>query len=345
VNISPEQRVCPDCGQPAGAQPFCAHCGVNLTGRDRLPSRAEFARAQTPEPPGPELVPIAPPAAPRTEAPAPGSAPVVFTPPTSAAPTFAAAHEAEPAWVPWHQRPMASWGYRVGAQVTDIGLVFAAGYASGVIARAAGASQSTAGTVVGVTLLACFLANAVIVAALTDGQTVGKRLAAIRVVRESGKRYGLGCALLRDVILRVLYIIPLLWLIDWLMPLGEQRQSLRDKIVFTRVMREPPYVSRRWPLTAAASLIAVGWIALIASAAGGAGGGTYSDYDRAQFIAGCTDEGQLTESDCGCAFDHISAQLSYDEYRQADRADEQDWSPHVSRVIATAFDACPGVEG
>lgn len=42
---SSEERVCPDCGQPAGAQPFCAACGLNLASLDRLPSRAEWEAA------------------------------------------------------------------------------------------------------------------------------------------------------------------------------------------------------------------------------------------------------------------------------------------------------------
>jgi signal peptidase I len=45
--------VCPECGEPAGSQPFCANCGRNLTREERLPSREEWearssrARVQT----------------------------------------------------------------------------------------------------------------------------------------------------------------------------------------------------------------------------------------------------------------------------------------------------------
>ena len=37
-------RVCPDCGSPAGTQPFCASCGRNLSMIERLPTRAEWER-------------------------------------------------------------------------------------------------------------------------------------------------------------------------------------------------------------------------------------------------------------------------------------------------------------
>jgi signal peptidase I len=35
-------RVCPECGEPAGTQPFCASCGKNLIHVERLPSREEW---------------------------------------------------------------------------------------------------------------------------------------------------------------------------------------------------------------------------------------------------------------------------------------------------------------
>jgi hypothetical protein len=35
-------RVCPECGQPAGAQAFCAACGRNLSQLTRLPTRAQW---------------------------------------------------------------------------------------------------------------------------------------------------------------------------------------------------------------------------------------------------------------------------------------------------------------
>lgn len=40
--------MCPDCGSPAGSQPFCASCGRNLSMIERLPTRAEWRRDGAP---------------------------------------------------------------------------------------------------------------------------------------------------------------------------------------------------------------------------------------------------------------------------------------------------------
>lgn len=39
-------RVCPSCGEPAGRQPFCGLCGVNLTKYSSLPTRTEWEDKQ-----------------------------------------------------------------------------------------------------------------------------------------------------------------------------------------------------------------------------------------------------------------------------------------------------------
>ena len=40
------ERVCPFCGEPPGAGVFCAACGRNLADVERLPTRAEWERAE-----------------------------------------------------------------------------------------------------------------------------------------------------------------------------------------------------------------------------------------------------------------------------------------------------------
>jgi hypothetical protein len=64
--------------------------------------------------------------------------------------------------------------------------------------------------------------------------------------------YGVGTALLRDVVCRLIWVIPLVGIIDCLTPLGEERRTLRDRMVHTRVMQERLYRARRWRLTDAA---------------------------------------------------------------------------------------------
>lgn len=44
--VDSTQRVCPECGAPAGEAPFCANCGVNLSSQARLPTRAEWEALQ-----------------------------------------------------------------------------------------------------------------------------------------------------------------------------------------------------------------------------------------------------------------------------------------------------------
>jgi hypothetical protein len=40
--VDPSTRVCPFCGDPPGGGVFCAACGRNLSGVDRLPTAAEW---------------------------------------------------------------------------------------------------------------------------------------------------------------------------------------------------------------------------------------------------------------------------------------------------------------
>jgi hypothetical protein len=136
------------------------------------------------------------------------------------------------------------------------------------------------------------------------------------------------------------------------MPLGREHQSLRDKMMSTRVLREPVYRSRRWLLTTAAVLVTATWVAV--SVAGGAWdetgtsaelGNGYEAIDRDAFISGCRDEGGR-ETTCACAFDYIKARLTYDEYAEADRtANTNKWAPRTRRVIADAFTKCDGAGG
>jgi uncharacterized RDD family membrane protein YckC len=236
----------------------------------------------------------------------------------------------------------AVWGYRVGATLTNIALAVLAGCAAYAIAIAAGASDDTATDVGAITMIGFWLLNAIVLAAVTNGRSLGKLLAGIRVVRENGRRYGVGTAFVRDVICRVPFLIPLVWLIDSLLPLGEQRQTLRDRIVSTRVMQEPAYRSRRWPLAITATVLTAGWFALVGATGVFESSDTYTGFDREVFVNGCTEDGEWSEAECGCVFAYISERLPYDEYLEANRTDPEDWSPRVNEVIADGFSNCEG---
>lgn len=44
--VGQDDRVCPECGNPAGERPFCGACGRNLATVKRLPRRSEWEDAQ-----------------------------------------------------------------------------------------------------------------------------------------------------------------------------------------------------------------------------------------------------------------------------------------------------------
>jgi hypothetical protein len=66
--VASTERVCPYCGEPPGSGVFCAACGRNLAGVERLPTRAEWeagagsalAPAARPGPTGPPAPALSP---------------------------------------------------------------------------------------------------------------------------------------------------------------------------------------------------------------------------------------------------------------------------------------------
>ena len=73
---------------------------------------------------------------------------------------------------------------------------------------------------------------------LQNGQSIGKKLLTIKVVRSDGSRASLGRIFwLRNVVNGLLSVIPLYGLIDVLFIFGESRQCLHDKIADTIVVK------------------------------------------------------------------------------------------------------------
>jgi uncharacterized RDD family membrane protein YckC len=152
----------------------------------------------------------------------------------------------------WAGTPLASWGSRVGATLIDwvILLVPVAILVAIVIGVAAG---SDTGAIVSAILgFLTYLVVAFIYAPLLmsrggerNGQTWGKQLLNIRVVRDSGQSMTFGWAALREIAVKGLAlaiagsIIPLIpYLLDYLWPLwDDENQALHDKIVSTHVVR------------------------------------------------------------------------------------------------------------
>jgi len=99
-------------------------------------------------------------------------------------------------------QPLANWGYRVGGWVIDACLAIAAGFAVGTLVAAAGVGDDTAGSVAGVTILAVWLLNTTVLVGVTRGQSIGKLIAGMRIVRDNGRPARFGTGFLRDSVHR-----------------------------------------------------------------------------------------------------------------------------------------------
>jgi uncharacterized RDD family membrane protein YckC len=152
----------------------------------------------------------------------------------------------------WHGTPLASWGSRVGATLIDwlILLVPVAILVAIVIGVAAG--SDTGAIVSGVIGFLTYLVVVFIYAPLLmardgerNGQTWGKQLLNIRVVRDTGQPMGFGWAALREIAVKGLAlgiagsIIPIIpYFLNYFWPLwDDQNRALHDMVVSTHVVR------------------------------------------------------------------------------------------------------------
>lgn len=233
---------------------------------------------------------------------------------------------------------LASWGYRVGGFVVDSGAAVAVALAAGLALDAGGAPVATRDTIIGIAVVAAWLAVTAVTSQFTAGQSLGKWIGGMRVIKNgSGSPVGFGWSFVRDTVCRLIYLVPLVWLIDSLFPLGERRESLRDKMVGTRVERTASYPRR-------AGVLAVAALASLALWVGGAyalnASEDYSSADRETFIANCASEG-VSELQCACMYEYIAERVSYDDYREADATDDEDaWPRSVRSAMNDAVDVC-----
>jgi uncharacterized RDD family membrane protein YckC len=147
--------------------------------------------------------------------------------------------------------PFSSWGRRAGAYLIDAlfllllwGLPTAVSW---VVIYGVIADDGTAETVSSVTLWGFALLVMLLYYPLTlgragahNGQTWGKQLVKIRVVRQSGEPVGRGFALLREMLVKnvLMGFCGLVQLIDFLWPIWDDyRQCVHDKILDTFVVQ------------------------------------------------------------------------------------------------------------
>ena len=198
-----------------------------------------------PQAPGAEPPPVAPrPEAPVPEAPVPYGGPV---PPGGwQQPPAAAKADA------WVGKPLASWWSRVAASVLDglilfVALAILVGILVAVAVSGGGAVEIVAWSLAVVVYLAGIAFYAPVLMArdgARNGQTWGKQIVGIRVVRDKGGEVDFGFAFVREALIKWLlfgviggffFIPPIL---DWLWPLwDDENRALHDMLASSHVVR------------------------------------------------------------------------------------------------------------
>jgi uncharacterized RDD family membrane protein YckC len=153
---------------------------------------------------------------------------------------------------PWAGAPLAGWGSRVGATLLD-GLILLLPIALLIVLAIVVAQGSDAGAVAVIVIgVLAYLFAVMFYASLlmqregqNNGQTWGKQIVGIRVVRDNGEAFTFGSAFVREFLVKNLlfgfvggFFFSIPTLLDWLWPLwdGENR-CLHDMVVSTHVLR------------------------------------------------------------------------------------------------------------
>jgi uncharacterized RDD family membrane protein YckC len=152
----------------------------------------------------------------------------------------------------WRGVPLASWGSRVAATLIDWLILIVPAVVLGIIVIAIAAGSDTGAIVTGILgffayLVVLFIYAPVLMArqGKGNGQTWGKQVLGIRVVRDNGQTMSFGWAALRELVFKGLLvsiasaIIPLIpWLLDSLWPLwDDENRALHDMACSTHVVR------------------------------------------------------------------------------------------------------------
>jgi uncharacterized RDD family membrane protein YckC len=155
----------------------------------------------------------------------------------------------------WAGQPLASWGSRLGAWFIDLLVILIPVVILAVVIFGGTIDDdSSTWSIVGASILYFLLLSAVVLlyAPLMmmrkgehNGQTLGKQMVGIRVVRDNGQPMGFGWAALREVVIKNLAvgiassIIPIIpWVLNYFWPLwDDQNRALHDMAASTHVVR------------------------------------------------------------------------------------------------------------
>jgi uncharacterized RDD family membrane protein YckC len=157
-----------------------------------------------------------------------------------------------PAAQGWEGRPLASWGSRVGATLLDW-LILVVPVTVLIVVVVVIALNSTAGGIVtGILAGLAYLVALLLYAPLLmgregehNGQTWGKQIVGIRVVRDTGQPVDVAFGFLREFVVKGLlfgfagsFFFSIPTLVDYLWPLWEdENRCLHDLLVKTHVVK------------------------------------------------------------------------------------------------------------
>jgi uncharacterized RDD family membrane protein YckC len=152
----------------------------------------------------------------------------------------------------WHGRPLASWGSRLAAYLVDGLILLVPVIALTVIIVAVATGSDTGAWVTGILGFLAYLVVAFMYSPLLmaregahNGQTWGKQVLGIRVIRDNGERMNFSWAALREIVVKgfgigiASSIIPFIpWFLDFFWPLwDDENRALHDMIVSTHVVQ------------------------------------------------------------------------------------------------------------
>ena len=151
----------------------------------------------------------------------------------------------------WSGQPLASWGSRLAAYLIDALILLVPIVILTIIVVGIAAGSDTGAIVTGVLGFLAYLVVAFIYAPVlmaregpNNGQTWGKQMLGIRVVRDTGQAMSFGWAALREIAVKGLLvaiassIIPVIpWFLNYFWPLwDDQNRALHDMICSTHVV-------------------------------------------------------------------------------------------------------------
>lgn len=155
----------------------------------------------------------------------------------------------------------AGWWVRGAAYATEALVAIVVAVAANLIAGGKIPDLLFVGLMVGTWLLVSSAATAI-----TGGQSLGKWMGGMKVVRESGKPNSWSFSLLRDSLFRgIWFFIPLGIFFDYGWATGGKSQCLHDKMASTYVVRTDEYEGRRWWVVVSFVVLMAAWFGITAA--------------------------------------------------------------------------------